>query len=82
MGKFSPRRTFSPSDLHSPRAQEPSSHNDIRAKIQQTPSGPVSHVRDTAPSAINGFTVLRYTLPQHLEIRRLSRLAEHQLERQ
>jgi hypothetical protein len=82
MGKFSPRRTLSPSDMHSPRAQEPSSHNDIRAQIPQTPSRPVSHVRDTATSAIHGFTVLRDTLPQHLEIWRLSRLAKHQLERQ
>jgi hypothetical protein len=82
MGKFSPRRTLSPSDMHTPRAQEPSSHHDIRAKIPQTPSGHVSHVLDTAPSAFYGFTILRETLPQHLEIRRLRRLAEHQLERQ
>jgi hypothetical protein len=82
MGKFSPRRPVSPSDIPIPRAQEPSSHHDIRVPISQTPSGSVCHGRGTAPSAIHGFTILRDTLPQHLEIRRLSRLAEHQLERQ
>jgi hypothetical protein len=74
MGKFSPRRPLSPSDIPIPRAQKPSAYEDNRVPVSQTPSGHVYHVLDTTPSALRGFNVLREKLPQHLEIRRLDRL--------
>jgi hypothetical protein len=82
MGKFSPRRTLSPSDMHSPRAQKPSAYEDNRVPIPQIPNGSATPARYITRSAPHGFDVLRETLPEHLEIRRLDRLAECKLERQ
>jgi hypothetical protein len=81
MGKFSPRRPLSPSDIPIPRAQNPSAYEDNRVPVPQMPNGsaPARYITLSAP---HGLDVLRETLPEHLEIRRLDRLAECKLERQ
>jgi hypothetical protein len=82
MGKLSPRRPLSPSDIPIPRAHKPSAYEDHRVLIPQIPNRSATPARFITRSAPHGFDVLRETLPDHLEIRRLDRLAEYKLERQ
>jgi hypothetical protein len=90
MGKFSPRRPVSPSEIHIPRAHKPSAYEDNRVPIPQIPNGSATQIpnRSSTPvryitrSVPHGFDVLRETPPDHLKIRRLDRLAEYKLERQ
>jgi hypothetical protein len=90
MGKFSPRRPFSPSEIPIPRAHKPSAYEDNRVQIPKIPNGLATQIpngsatpsRYITQSVPHGFDVLRETLPEHLEIRRLDCLAEYKLERQ
>jgi hypothetical protein len=82
MGKFSPRRLLSPSDIPIPRSQKPSAYEDKRVPVPQMPNGSVPPARYITLSAPYDFDVLREALPDHLEIRRLDRLAECKLDRQ
>jgi hypothetical protein len=90
MGKFSPRRPVSPSGIPIPLAPKPSAYEDNRVSIPQIPNdsatkipnGSATPAQYITRSVPHGFDVLRETLTEHLEIRRLDRLAEYKLERQ
>jgi hypothetical protein len=82
MGTFSPRRTLSPSDIPIPCAQKPLAYEDNRVPVPKMPNGSAPPARYITLSAPHSFDVLRETLPEHLERRRLDRFAECKLERQ